>query len=371
MRALALLVLLVPAAALAVPCVPTTYPGKDWPVRPLDPAKESQRKALETYAFTLTGADGDRLGIRTDSLLIIKGGEIIYEKYARGFDASKRHISWSVAKSVSSALIGVAVQNKALNLDDSVCKYIVGQRDEVCRIKVQNVLEFATGLDWQEEYEHSTYQVSSVIAMLFGEGHHDMLNFITAHRFSGTPGQVWRYSTGDATLLAAIAKSALVAKLGADWAWKGLFDVVGMKSVILEEDEKGTPLGGSHVFATPRDYARFGFLYLHDGCWNDTRVLPEEWVARSIEPSSVFATSAPATSDKPNGRMWWVNRISGPVTARPWKDAPVDTFSADGHWGQYVVVVPSEDVVIVRTGDDRNGGIDFSQMVSLALQVAK
>ncbi|MGQ0508711.1 MAG: serine hydrolase domain-containing protein, partial [Myxococcaceae bacterium] len=105
------LVLTLSAPALAVPCVPLAgWPTQEWSVQLVDPAaKATQIKALEDLAFTRTGKDEERLGVRTDGLVIIRNGVLVYEKYARGFDASKRHISWSVAKSISSALTGVAV----------------------------------------------------------------------------------------------------------------------------------------------------------------------------------------------------------------------------------------------------------------------
>jgi CubicO group peptidase (beta-lactamase class C family) len=358
---------LVCVPCLAAPCVRANFPGRDWPVRSVGEGKAAQVAALEDYAFTLTGKDEDRAGLRTDALLIIKGGELIYERYARGWDASKRHISWSVAKSFTSALTGVAVAQGRLRLDDSICKTLPEARADVCRITVGNLLEFASGLDWQEEYEHGSYQNSSVISMLFGEGHSDMARFITDHRFYGEPGKVWRYSTGEATLLAKAATTAL----GADGAWSRFFDVLGMRDVILEEDVMGTPLGGSHLFATPRDYARFGYLYLHDGCWAGKRVLPEDWVRASIEPSASFIASAGADQSTPNGRMFWLNRTGGPVMTKPWADAPDDAYSAIGHWGQYVIVVPSAEVVIVRTGDDRNASVDLSKLISLSVEVAR
>ncbi len=372
-RRLILLVLLCPLAAFAAPCVAANFPGYSWPsrARQVSTDKKTQIAALEDYAFTLTGTDDQRLGIRTDSVVIIKGGEIIYEKYARGWDELKPHISWSVAKSFSSALTGVAVQQGLLKLDETVCQVLKNQSTPACKVTVHNLLEFASGIDWQEEYEDQSYQVSSVIAMLFGEGHRDMLGFILGHRFYAEPGAKWRYSTAEATVLAAVAKGALEKKLGDDWAWAGLFDVLGMRGVTFEEDAKGTPLGGSHVFATSRDYARFGYLYLHDGCWDGKRVLPEDWVKRSTEPSAPFTASAPEAEKTPNGWMWWLNRAAGPAKEKPWKDAPDDAYSAIGHWGQYVVVVPSADVVIVRTGDDRGGGISLAKLIPLALEVAK
>lgn len=369
-----LLLVLIPALASAAPCDTASYPGYAWrtTAKQTAQAKQAEIAALEQYAFTLTGTDGERKGLRTDALLIIKGGEIIYEKYARGWDETKPHISWSVAKSFSSALTGVAVRLGVLNVEDSICAMLSNQTDRVCKVSVKNLLEFASGIDWQEGYEHAPYQTSSVISMLFGEGHQDMLKFILGHRTYAEPGAAWRYSTGDAMALSAVAKVALSRVYGEkDWAWKALFDVIGMKGVFLEEDLKGTPMGGSHVFATPRDYARFGYLYLHGGCWDGVRVLPEGWVHDSTEPSASFTATAPASSKEPNGRMWWLNRVPPGATEKPWKDAPDDAYSAIGHWGQFIVVVPSADVVIVRTGDDREEGFELAKAIPLALAVAQ
>ncbi len=371
--ALLLLGVFSPLPALAVPCVAANFPTDSWPSRAAEvrEAKKTQIAALEELAFTLVGKDSERLGQRTDALLIIKGGQIVYEKYARGWDEGKIHISWSVAKSVTSALIGRAVQQGLLELDQSICQVLPNQPEAICKITVHHLLEFSSGLDWQEEYEDQSYQVSSVIAMLFGEGHRDVLSFITRHRSYAEPGVKWRYSTGEATLLSAVAKLALQPKHGKDWAWHALFDVIGMRGVTFEEDEKGTPLGGSHLFATARDYARIGYLYLHDGCWNGTRLLPEDWVKRSTEPSPSFISSAGPSETLPNGWMWWLNKVAGDVKEKPWKDAPGDAYSAIGHWGQFIVVVPSEDVVIVRTGDDRQDGISLARLIPLSLEVAR
>ncbi len=370
-----LALLLAGAVAQAAPC-PTggVWPLPDWDdsqLAAVKQAKAAEIQALETALFTLTGKDEDREGLRTDALLIIKDGKLIYEKYARGYSKTNKHLSWSVAKSVTSALTGVAVQQGKLALDDGLCKYLPGQPDAACKVTVRNLLEFSSGWDWQEEYEHESYQVSSVIAMLFGEGHKDMLSFVTKHPFYADPGTRWRYSTGEALVLSAVAKQALGAQKG--WAQDALFKPLGMTGAVLEEDLKGTPLGGSHVFATPRDFARLGYLYLNDGCWNGTRILPEGWVASSSTASSVYRTGSPATETSPNGWMWWTNQAIPEKNnqPKPWKDAPDDAYEADGHWGQYIVVVPSANVVIMRTGDDRNADLDQSTLISLSLKVAQ
>lgn len=370
------LVVVAASAAWADPCkTGVDYPGAEWPMKVDETAaaKAKEIKALEDYVFTLTGKDADRVGIRTDGVVIIKGGKLIYEKYGRGYTSTNKHISWSVAKSVSSALIGTAVLKGALTLDDSICKHLTEYSGDVCKIKVKDNLVFATGLGWQEEYEHSAYQASSVISMLFGVGHQDQLKHILTTRIAHEPGTQWLYSTGDAELLSAVAKRALV-KAGVTDSpfWAVLFDKIGMEAV-FEEDARGTPLGGSMVYATPRHFARFGYLYLHDGCWTGGRVLPEGWVKDSTTPSTVFMTSAASTEDTPSGYMWWLNKPPRAGAERPWKDVPDDAYAALGHWGQRIVVIPSEDLVVVRVGDDRDTAtdMDVNTFLKLAMEVAK
>lgn len=360
---------------LAAPC-PTrpSWPTADWPsprVEEVKAAKAAEIKALEDYLFTLEGEDAERRGLRTDGVVIVKGGEIIYERYARGWSAGNRHISWSVAKSFTTALTGVAVSKGALTIDDSMCNYVEA-RDELCSITVRHLLEFGSGMHWQESYEKQSYQFSSVIAMLLGEGHKDMVKFVLSHRKAAEPGTVWNYSTGESTLLSEVVRQAGIKKgYQKDWFWSDFFDRIGMKSAVLEGDPKGAPGGGSYVFATPRDYAKFGWLYLNDGCWEGKRVLPEGWVKSSTTMSQTFAAGAPEAEDTPSGWQWWLNQVAPKKGERPWKDAPEDAFSAIGHWGQYVAVVPSADVVIVRVGDDRNKSVDLNKMIPLALEVAK
>jgi CubicO group peptidase (beta-lactamase class C family) len=374
MRALLALAALASSAAFAQSSCPTrpSWPTTEWPQNLVDnTAKAAAIKDLEDYAFTLVGADKERKGYRTNALLIIKNGAIVYERYARGYDETRRHISWSVAKSVTSALVGVAQGEGLLSLDDSICETVTEYAgSDKCAITVRDAITFGTGLDWQEEYENSTYQVSSVLAMLFGEGHRDQLKHILDHRFAAEPGKTWRYSTGDAELASVIAKRALARAHGQDGFWKVLFDPIGMTSAVVEEDLHGTPLGGSMVFATPRDFAKFGFLFLNDGCWNGQRILPEGWVPASTRPSDVFKGFASVTEDTPSGYSWWLN-TTVPPRMKPWPDAPDDAYAALGHWGQRVIVVPSADVVIVRTGDDRAGSLPSNELIKFSLAVAR
>jgi CubicO group peptidase (beta-lactamase class C family) len=379
-RAAAIAALLLAAAAQpARAACPNrqSWPTTGWPsiAGQVATQKAAEIAALESYAFTLTGADEERLGLRTDALIIIKGGQILYERYARGWDTAKPHIAWSVTKSVTSALAGVAKMKGALSEDDKINKYVtVSNSDPRAQdITIRHLLEFGSGFDWRESYEHESYQVSSVLALLYGVGHRDAVKFVTSHPLRDAPGTSWDYSTGDSTLLSSVISRAMIPQFGEDYAFDLLFNVIGMKSAVLERDPQGGRFGGSYLYATAQDFAKFGFLYLNDGCWAGQRLLPDGWVAASTQVAPAFRTKPIHLESEPSGWQWWLNRTvtEQGINTLPWPDVPGDAYAAEGHWGQRIIVIPSEDVVIVRVGDDRNATMDVGSLASRALAVTR
>ncbi len=366
-------------AAHAQSTCPTgvTWPGEAWPDVSAQVAaqKADAIRALEDYAFTLEGADEERRGLRTDGVVILRGGQLLYERYARGHDASKRHLSWSVSKSFTNALVGIAVGQGRMSLDDSVCEYLTWAADEEedkCGITVRHLLEFSSGLDWQEVYEGASNQSSSVLSMLYGAGHKDAARFILGHDLRDPPGESWMYSSGDSTLLMAAVQAAMQPEHGERFAWTQLLTPIGMRGAVWERDRAGTIIGSSYLYATPRDLARFGYLLRHDGCWDGTRILPEGWVAGSTQVSEAMTKKRlHREPDDVQGRQFWLNKaVPGVDEARPFPDLPEDAFFARGHWGQSISVIPSWDLVVVRVGDDREGGFDLERFLLLAREVA-
>jgi CubicO group peptidase (beta-lactamase class C family) len=351
----------------ALPCpVLPSWPTTDWQAMPT--SKNTQ--ALDAYAFTLQGSDKSRKGIRTDAVVIVQNGVVIYERYARGFTAWMPHKTWSVSKSVINALTGIAVHNGWLQLNDTLCNYIDAPSISHCDILVQHVLEFATGLDWNEGYEGTPYTESSVLAMLFGEGRHNMAHFALSHPKRSPPGETFDYSSGDAHVMSAIVHSVITAHHNAYYPWALLFNVLGMNSAVFERDGQGVFVGSSHFYATPRDMAKLGFLYLQDGCWNNTRILPEQWVQQSTQVSAPYRTHPLHVSNTGRqGWHFWLNRaVPEQNLDLPWPDVPNDAFAARGHWGQSITVIPSKNMVIVRTADDRDEpAFDFNHFLKLAM----
>src|SRR5690606_10525804 len=316
------------------------------------------------------------LGVRTDGVVIIHNGAIVYERYVAPYGPEKRHIAWSVTKSVTSALTGLAVGRGAVSLDDSICDHLEIPKPESCQVKLGHLLVFSSGFDWTELYEDKSNQASSVLAMLYGEGRRDMARFVAEHRLRDTPGTTFMYSTGESLLLASAVQEGVqkTFQKGDTFPWEWLFDPIGMKTAVLEKDAKGHFKGGSHLFATPRDFARFGWLYLNDGCWAGQRLLPEGWVADSTTVSEPFRTASLDAGSEPQGRKWWLNRPvpEQGLPTRPWPDVPADAYAARGHWGQSVTVIPSLDVVVVRVADDREeGAFELNRFLSLALAIVE
>jgi hypothetical protein len=148
-----------------------------------------------------------------------------------------------------------------------------------------------------------------------------------------SPGQVFNYSSGTANILSLILRKAIGEDYYYRFPYEQLFEKIGMYSAVLEPDASGTFVGSSYCYATARDWARFGLLYLHDGIWNGQRILPEGWVKWTTTGTSY-------------GALWWLNRDDGGVRRYP--HIPADCYACEGYEGQYVWVIPGSDLVVVR-----------------------
>lgn len=353
------LALLLSAAHAACP-TDVEVPAGAWPTTDAAlPAAELA--ALEDTLFPpdLDWDDDERRGIRTEGVVIVHHGRLIYERYAHGYDADTPHLAWSATKTFTNTLLGVATLEGRMDINNSVCAYLDDVPEHACAIAVADFLSMGSGLDWKETYEHDPPTSSSVLAMLYGEGRHDMARFVLSHRLRDPPGATWMYSSGDTNVLAAVAGAVLAPAHGDRFPWRVLFDPLGITTAVWERDEAGTYIGSSYLYLSPRDMARLGLLWLRDGCWGPIRMLPEGWVAWSTEV-------VPGMKQRPidwepgglvQGRQVWLNR---PLPEQgsmflPWPSAPDDTYAALGHWKQSITVIPSLDLVVVRTADDRDG----------------
>ena len=344
---------------LSVAARAETWPGEQWSTGPTLGGPTLQ--ALETYAFPPRD-DTSRKGIRTDALLVIRDGQLVYERYAAPTTANTPHLTWSISKSLMATILGVAYGEGLFKLQDPALKFYPALADHP-RMTMADLLHWASGLDWQEDYEYAPLK-SSVVAMLYTRGHSDMAAFTADHDTYAEPGLAFRYSSGDSNLLSAALKSIVGPARYADYPWTALFEPLGIRHVTWEADASGTFVASSYAYLTARDLARVGLLMARDGRWGGRQLLPKEWVAFNREPFAGYKAHQDATVP---GGHWWLNRaVDG--AASPWPDAPADTFAALGHWGQAMYVIPGEKLVIVRFADDRDGSYDHNTLLKLVRQ---
>ena len=272
----------------------------------------------------------EELGL-TQAILVAKQGRIIAEGYEPQVSPDTTLISWSMAKSVTQTLFGLLVADGLLSIDDQA-PIPAWATDERSAITIRDLLAMRSGLRFIEDYVDDS--VSDTIEMLFGSGKHDVASYAIAQPLQHPTGSQFSYSSGTTNILCQIASRILgpgPEGVG-QYLQDRLFGPLGMTSAIPKFDEVGTFIGSSFLYATARDFARFGEFNRLDGVWNGERLLPEGWVSYARTPIPV-----PESENYGYGAHWWL---------WPWKDS----FAAHGYEGQRILIVPEAELVVVRLG---------------------
>lgn len=345
----------------ASPLLAQSWPAADWSSQPTPPSPALD--ALESYAFPARD-DATRKGVRTDALLVIKDGVIVYERYAGPNNAQTPHLAWSISKSLFASVLGVAYGEGRFQLDDPVAKHYPPFAAHPA-VKMGHLLNWASGLNWQEDYEYAPLK-SSVVAMLYTRGRTDMAAFAAGHQLDALPGTRFRYSSGDSNVLAASLKQMLGESAYRDYPWTALFEPLGIKSAVWERDASGTFVASSYAYLSARDLARVGLMMQNDGRWGERQVVPAAWVAFNRTPFANYQPNPEKPGEAVPGGQWWLNQALANAP-KPWADAPETTFAALGHWGQGLYVLPQQKLVIVRYADDRDGSYSHNELLKRAL----
>jgi len=285
----------------------------------------------------------------TRAILVVQHGAIVAERYAPGFDRDTRLLGWSATKSITAALIGLLVDDGTLQLDaPAPVPEWQGAGDPRTAITLRQLLNMASGLTFNESYEPG----SDSLQMLFAAN--DMAAYAASRPLQHAPGTTWSYSSGTSNILSGIVFRATGGTLEGvtRFARTRLFEPAGMRSALIEPDEAGVPVGSSYGYATARDWARFGQLFLDRGKAGGKQILSPGWIDFVRAPT----TAAPRPL---YGGQFWLNRgdESG-ARKRMFADLPTDTFMALGHNEQIVAIIPSLDAVVVRLGWTPEG-VDF------------
>jgi len=299
-----------------------SWPTRGWEKGDLDNAEVTQ---LSDEIFELTKDQGV-----TYALLVIKNGKLVIDRYDAGANPFYLQYSWSMAKSVTHALTGILVKQGKLDIyaPAAVPEW---QNDERCEITLDQLLRMSSGLKFNEDYVDGGS--SDVIPMLSLDGRHDTGAFAANMPLVHPPGKVWSYSSGSTNIICRILKE--VVGDGASGMLKfmndELFEPIGIRTATPKFDTSGTFIGSSYLLASPRDFARFGLLYLRGGSWDGREIFAKEWVDYARTPTH--------RGDKEcYGAQWWM---------RPEKPA---WFYCGGYDGQRILCVPEKDCVIVRLG---------------------
>ncbi|OOG46677.1 serine hydrolase [Rhodanobacter sp. C01] len=319
-------------------------------VEPGDPAL---RRALD-LAFAEPDPASPRL---TKAIVVLHDGKLIAERYAPGYGPETPIWGHSLTKSITNALIGINVRQGKLRIDQAAPIAAWSAPDDPRHaITIDQLLRMESGLPFDE----TDNPVNPMSRMFFLEN--DMAGYAATVPLVHPPGTAWAYSNLGYVLLSRIAMDAAGAgdAVAAErFVRNALFAPLGMRNAVIETDLAGTPVGSSHVYASARDFARFGQLYLDDGVVDGKRILPEGWV--SYSHSQTLKTGY--------GAGFWTNLVnegSVPVWDAPWgiPQLPKDMFYARGAFGQYIIIVPSERLVVARLGITVHGSTGIGDVVA-------
>ncbi|MEO0422407.1 MAG: serine hydrolase [Pseudomonadota bacterium] len=326
----------------------TPWPRGDLLANPLTPDADVDAQALAAAAQWAFERDTEEQD--TISLLVVHRGRPILERYAEGFDRTTRTRTWSTAKSIAVTLIGMQVDAGAMALDESLGLDWLPQipapkslrtapaPDPRQAITLRHVLNMSSGLYPVDSFGLE-YATGSGLAYWAGA------SSVKGARDRGlvrAPGTHWDYENYDTLLAVHAFKQSLPDEQAyLEFPRRRLLDKLGMRSTLLSVDRFGDFILSSQVYTNARDLARFGLLYLQNGVWEGERLISQAWI-------DFVRIPAPATEVRGNdyGGQWWL------VPDARKEEVPADAYSTAGNRGQYVIVVPSHDVVIVRRGLD-------------------
>ena len=276
---------------------------------------------------------------KTRAVVVLYKNQLIAEKYADGFNKDSKLLGWSMTKSITSAVVGILENQGAVTLEQQNL-FSEWEDDDRSKITLNNLLQMNSGLEWLEDYN----TMSDVTEMLFLDN--DMSRTQLLKTLVGKPNSSWNYSSGTTNLISGFVRKQFKSHQSYLNFWYAeLVDKIGMNSMLIETDLSGNYVGSSYGWATPRDWAKFGLLYLNKGNWNGEQILSENWVSYSAKPTN--------GSNNGYGAQFWLN--AGGV----YPSAPRDMYSCNGYQGQRVFIIPSKDLVIVRMGLSKSGTFNF------------
>ena len=311
---------------------PSSSPGSDWVT------SSPEEQGMDAGKLEALMAYIDEHDMAVDSIIVVRHGRIVFEEYGPGYSSSQRHKLYSVTKSVTSMLVGIAIDQGFIEGLDVPALELLPEYDSASpdprreQMTLEHLLTMSDGIDWREhEYPYEDQRNTVGQAELSA----DAVQFVLDQPMARTPGEAWAYNSGASILLGAILEEATGRDLVL-FAREVLFDPIGIGPVFWEQMSGGHYQTGGGLHMTPRDMARLGSLMLHNGNWNGEQIVPAGWVDRSTR--IYYQAYGPYGY----GYQWWI--------------LPDELgYRADGLYQQHIYILPEADMVIAVTADIRGG----------------
>jgi CubicO group peptidase (beta-lactamase class C family) len=296
--------------------------------------------------------------IFTHAVVVVHNNELIAEKYAEGYDINSRCMGWSMTKSITNMLVGILVKEGKIGIEDPA-PVAEWQNDDRKNITVNNLLQASSGLAWSETYFNPTADFHSMFIKS-----DDKAAYAASRPLKHEPGTFFQYSSGTTNILSRIIRE----KTGDDYyafPYEKLFYPLGIRTAIIEPDASGTFVASSYSYASARDWARLGMLYLNDGVWGSKRILPAGWVKYSVTPN----TTSPR---REYGAQIWLNRgAADDSTNVKYPGLPNEAILFDGFEENTVLIIPSKKLVIVRLGVTHNRNFSLPKLATAVMNAVQ
>lgn len=324
---------------------------------------------LENYLFN---PPNDSDYIKTNSLLIIKDNKIIYERYKPPYNRHTKNLSWSMAKTVSALLIGIAEKEGILSRLTRIGEIIPWLQPLKTKINFDHLLRMSSGINFSEIYKGKVWEYD-VHSMLFKQGSKDMGKYVLQLPMAFPPGERFYYSSGDTNLMMYLLKLLMEPSKYNRYPFDKLFLPLGIKNATFEQDASGTFIGSSFLYLSSEDYAKIGQLILNKGMFNNQQIVKKEWI-------DYMSTLTPSFESRENidpvhayGANLWLNYTLDVEKKKipVYPSLPMDTVFLQGIKGQLVTVIPSENIIFVRSAFDDDVGVHKDYYFSLLLSSIK
>lgn len=341
------------------------WPTEDWRSSKPEEVGMDSEALVEAFEYAATPE------FRTRSVVVIKDGYIVGEAYYGRVKKSTKHSSHSMAKSYTSALIGIAIgQGLIESVDAKVCQFYeewdCDDQDDIRRtMTLKHLMTLTSGLDWKEDWSYGYKGRNNTLEMARSS---NFLEYMLEREGLHKPGTKFTYSTGDPMLLSGVIQK-VTGMTALKYAQKNLFSKIGAPRIRWGHDQAGNTITAWGIRATARDYAKFGYLFLNKGLWGGEQVVPRKWVEASTRTQSGIMGWAAY------GLLWHVKlplrlKYSGFEVSSD-TNIPRDSYMAEGTGGQNIFIIPSKNLVIVRVASQRAARLDEVEFLEAIIGAVK